>query len=183
MEPVTDYPVLISSQTAVICPHASVLRYRQTYQRHRKPGHVFADFTDEISWTFATRSAGPVADAARLVVAGKQLRRPLTVWGAVEFTVPASGNTQPREIFIRSGVYEEIVFVTNQHHLTFRGENRTNTTIQYANNENFNYRTLRAECLPPPDLRRRAPVSSTLEKSHRAQHHAQSRLAGRGFAH
>jgi pectin methylesterase-like acyl-CoA thioesterase len=63
-----------------------------------------------------------------------------TVQGAVDF-VPA-GNSRPREIFIRNGVYEEIVFVTNKDHLTFLGEDRARTIIQYANNENFNYRGL-----------------------------------------
>ena len=135
----TNYPVLISGQTAVICPHAGVLRYGQTYRVTISPG-VFADFTNEISWTFTTCPAGPATNAARLVVAGDGSGDFCTVQGAVDF-VPA-GNTQPREIFILSGVYEEIVFVTNRHHLTFRGEDRTNTTIQYANNENFNYRTL-----------------------------------------
>ena len=135
----TNYPVLISGQTAVICPHSGVLQYGQTYHVTISPD-VFENATNEISWTFTTRPAGPAADAPRLVVAADGSGDFCTVQGAVDF-VPA-GNTQPREIFIRTGVYEEIVFVTNKNQLKFRGEDRARTVIQYTNNENFNYRTL-----------------------------------------
>ena len=48
--------------------------------------------------------------------------------GAVDF-LPA-GNTRPVEIFLRKGIYEEIVYVTNKNHLTFRGEDRKGSVIQ-----------------------------------------------------
>ena len=135
----TNYPVLISSNTAVICPHLGILRYGQAYRVTVGAG-VFQGITNELNWTVRTRPAGPEADAARLIVAADGSGDFCTVQGAVDF-VPA-GNTRPREIFIRNGVYEEIVYVTNKHRLAFRGQDRHRTIIQYANNENFNYRGL-----------------------------------------
>ena len=59
-----------------------------------------------------------------------------TVQGAVDF-VPEN-NTTPRTIFIRKGVYTEIVYVAKKHALSFVGEDRKQSVIGYANNAKFN---------------------------------------------
>ncbi|HLX69964.1 MAG TPA: pectinesterase family protein [Verrucomicrobiae bacterium] len=132
----TNYPILISSNTALICPHAATLKYGQTYRISIDPD-VFEGITNPTAWTIQTKRDGPAADAERLTVAADGSGDFCTVQGAVDFVPP--GNTQPREIFIRNGIYQEIVCVTNKNHLTFHGEDRKQTIIQYANNENFNY--------------------------------------------
>lgn len=136
----TNYPILISSNTAVVYPHAGVLKYDHTYRISIDSG-VFEGITNPPAWTIHNRRDGPASGAEKLTVAADGSGDFCTVQGAVDFVPP--GNTQPREIFIRNGVYQEIVCVTNKNHLTFRGEDRKQTIIQYANNENFNYRGLK----------------------------------------
>jgi pectin methylesterase-like acyl-CoA thioesterase len=58
------------------------------------------------------------------------------VQGAFDF-IP-DGNTAPTTIFVRKGTYTEIIFFTNKHAITLRGEERRQTVITYANNDRFN---------------------------------------------
>jgi hypothetical protein len=58
------------------------------------------------------------------------------VQGAVDF-VPAA-NITPRTINIRNGLYTEIVYVNQKNNLTFIGQNRDQTIVAYANNDNLN---------------------------------------------
>jgi pectin methylesterase-like acyl-CoA thioesterase len=132
----TNYPILIWRNVAIVCPHAGALKYGQAYRISIDPG-VFEGVSNSPVWTIHTKQNGPAPNAERLTVAADGSGDFCTVQGAIDF-VP-SGNTQPREIFIRNGVYQEIVCVTNKNHLTFRGEDRKRTIIEYANNENFNY--------------------------------------------
>ena len=132
----TNYPILISNNIALVCPHAGVLEYEHTYRISIDPG-VFEGVSNAPAWTIHTKRNGPASDAERLTVAADGSGDFCTVQGAIDFVPP--GNSQSREIFIRNGVYQEIVFVTNRNHLTFRGEDRKQTVIEYANNENFNY--------------------------------------------
>jgi pectin methylesterase-like acyl-CoA thioesterase len=132
----TNYPILISRNIAIVCPHAGALKYGQTYRISITPG-VFEGITNTPAWTIHTRQIGPGPGAEHLTVAADGSGDFCTVQGAIDFVPP--GNTQPREIFIHNGTYQEIVCVTNKNHLTFRGEDRKRTIIQYANNEIFNY--------------------------------------------
>ena len=60
----------------------------------------------------------------------------LALKGAVDF-VP--GNPSKRvTIFIKNGVYEEIVFFRNKANLTFHGEDRNSVVVGYSNNSGFN---------------------------------------------
>ncbi len=136
----TNYPILISSNTAVIYPHLGALKYGHTYRVSIGNG-VFESMTNLPAWTIHTRRDGPASSAEKLTVAADGSGDFCTVQGAVDFVPP--GNTQPREIFIRNSIYQEIVYVTNKNHLTFRGEDRKHAIIQYANNEIFNYRGLK----------------------------------------
>jgi pectin methylesterase-like acyl-CoA thioesterase len=132
----TNYPILVWRNVAIVCPHAGALKYGQTYHISIDPG-VFEGTTNSLTWTIHTRRDSPPSGAERLTVAADGSGDFCTVQGAIDF-VP-SGNTQPREIFIRNGTYQEIVYVTNRNRLAFRGEDRRQTIIEYANNENFNY--------------------------------------------
>jgi pectin methylesterase-like acyl-CoA thioesterase len=136
----TNYPVIISGNEAAIFPRMGVLKYGQTYRISISP-EVFGGVTNAGTWTIQTKTAGPPGDAPKLTVAADGSGDFCTVQGAVDW-VPA-GNATPRRIFIKNGVYQEIVYVTNKAHLTFAGEDRKKTVIEYANNEGFNYRGLK----------------------------------------
>ena len=89
---------------------------------------VFGGITNDTVWSFQTKAAGPASDAARVVVAADGTGDFCTVQGAIDF-VP-DGNTQPRTIYVRNGIYEEIVYLLGKHNLTFLGEDRKQTIIQ-----------------------------------------------------
>jgi pectin methylesterase-like acyl-CoA thioesterase len=136
----TNYPVIISSNGATIFPHLGVLRFGQEYRVSFSP-EVFGGATNARTWSFRTKAARPAPGATNVTVAADGSGDFCTVQGAVDW-VPI-GNTTPRQFFIKNGIYEEIVYVTNKAHLAFAGEDRAKTVIEYANNENFNYRGLK----------------------------------------
>jgi pectate lyase/pectin methylesterase-like acyl-CoA thioesterase len=135
-------PVIVSGNTALITPHAA-LAYDKTYSVtvdtgvFRTANGVFAGITGQEAWQFSTRPAPPAAEAATLVVASDGTGDFATVQGAIDF-VP-EGNAQRRLIFIRKGLYQELVRINgNRQLITVRGEDRRETVIAYANNANFN---------------------------------------------
>src|SRR4029077_16212739 len=89
---------------------------------------------DAKAWQFTTRRAAPPAGAARIVVAADGSGDFATVQGAVDF-IPA-GST-PTTIFIKNGIYYELVNFTGRNHLTFLGEDRKKTIIAYPNKDRF----------------------------------------------
>lgn len=88
----TNFPVLISGNTAMICPHLGALRYGESYHVTVGAG-VFTGLSNEVSWAFATRRVRPDTNAPQLIVAADGTGDFCTVQGAVDF-VPA-GNTRP----------------------------------------------------------------------------------------
>ncbi|MES2443086.1 MAG: pectinesterase family protein [Pseudomonadota bacterium] len=133
------YPVTVSGNTATIHPHHDLLRYGRTYYVEVDPGVIevpgFAGIAGK-SWRFTTRPHGPRAGAARVTVAGGGSGDFDTVQGAMDW-VPDHGRRRVT-VFVRSGVYEEIVYFRNKANVTLRGEGQARTVIRYANNEVFN---------------------------------------------
>jgi pectin methylesterase-like acyl-CoA thioesterase len=137
------HPVVIDGNTAVIYTKVK-LAYGQTYYVTMEPGVVtdaagapFVGISDANAWQFSTKAEGPAAGATELIVAADGTGDFDTVQGAVDF-VPAN-NTQPITINVRRGKYTEIVYVrSNKRFITVRGEDRNESVIQYANNENLN---------------------------------------------
>jgi hypothetical protein len=137
------YPVLLTGNTATIYLHQQ-LDYGQAYYVTLDPGvltdaegNPFPGISDPNTWRFATKSAGPPVGATQLTVAADGTGDFCTVQGAIDF-VPQN-NTQRVVITVRSGTYNEIVYVrSNKPFLTVEGEDRAHTVIQYANNSNFN---------------------------------------------
>jgi pectin methylesterase-like acyl-CoA thioesterase len=134
----TNFPVIISGNTATIFPHAGVLTTNKTYYVLMDSGiftdangNVFPGITATNVWQFTTKATGP-ANSTNLVVAADGSGDFCTVQGAVDY-VP-SANTTPRLINLRNGTYPEIVNVKSKHNLTFRGESRTGARIAYPNN-------------------------------------------------
>ncbi len=136
------YPIIVHGNVATIYLHNNVLAYHHTYVVEIDPGVLnpangdFGGFSAKNKWTFKTKAAPPSSTATRLVVAADGSGDFNTVEGATEF-VPA--NPEKRiTIFIKNGVYEEIVFFQNKSNLTFQGEDREKVQIGYGNNSAFN---------------------------------------------
>jgi len=141
-ETFNTYPVIVTGNTVAIYPHLGALTSNQTYYVTVDTGIVadtngalFAGITDTNAWRFATKTTGPT-DPNNLVVAADGSGDFCTVQGAVD-SVP-SANTTYTLIKIRNGTYTEIVDVKSKNNLTFRGQDRHQTILTYANNNNLN---------------------------------------------
>lgn len=150
------YPITVSGSTLTIHPRNGALAYGKTYVVRIDPGVFPRANLDQImpaGWRFSTRSSRP-RDPARLTVAADGSGDFCTVQGAVD-SVPA-GNVVPTTIFIRKGLYAELVCVNRKNALAFVGEDRRKTVIAYPNNALFNsgggnpYGTAAAERPPAP---------------------------------
>jgi pectinesterase len=136
------YPVIIRGNVATIYPHHNLLQYNRTYSVEVEPGVLtvsdgsFTGIQGNKVWTFTTKKAPPPANAARIVVSAEGTGDFNTVQGAIDF-VP-DRNPRRVTIFIRNGMYEEIVYFRNKSNVTFLGEDREKVSVFYANNEVFN---------------------------------------------
>jgi pectin methylesterase-like acyl-CoA thioesterase len=134
--------VIIHEKVATIYPHNNLLDYGKTYYVQIDPGVLtladgsFTGFSGNSGWTFSTRKSPPPADSARIVVSGDGTGDFNTVQGAVDF-IP-DRNPKRVTIFIRNGMYEEIVYFRNKTNITFLGEDREGVQVFYTNNEVFN---------------------------------------------
>jgi pectin methylesterase-like acyl-CoA thioesterase len=137
----TNFPVIISGNTATIYPHHGMLTSNQTYYVTMDAG-TFADSTGAYftgisatnAWQFTTKVGGP-ANPTNIVVAADGTGDFLTVQGAID-SVPAN-NTTPTIINIRNGVYFELINVNAKNNLDFRGQTRNGTVVGYPNNNNL----------------------------------------------
>ncbi len=141
------YPILVEGNTASIYLHQK-FDYNQTYYVLIDSGVItdaagapIAGISDPNTWRFTTKATAPAAGTSRVIVDDNGVGDFCTVQGAIDF-VP-TGNTQPITIFVRNGMYNEIVYVrSNKRFITVHGETRSGARIQYANNENLNSGTL-----------------------------------------
>lgn len=136
------YPVIISGREALIHPKNGALHYGKTYLVladegvFRDGGDAYAATTKADGWTFTTKTSAPASGTTRLTVAADGTGDFCSVQGALDF-IP-DGNTTPTTIFVRKGLYTEIVFFTNKHAISLIGEDRAQTVIAYATNDRFN---------------------------------------------
>lgn len=136
------HPVIIHGNVATIYPHNNVLRRGREYIVQIDPAVFtlasgpFEGFTTDDAWRFSTKPDALPATATRVVVAADGSGDFNTIQGAVD-SVPDSP-TQRVTIFIKNGVYEEIVFFRKKANLTFRGEDREKVQVGYGNNSAFN---------------------------------------------
>ena len=139
---INAYNILINGNTATIYPHAGVLTTGKTYYVTMDPGVIvdssgayFTGIANSTTWQFTTKSSGP-ANPADLIVAADGSGDFCTVQGAIDSV--ASNNVTPTTINIHNGVYTEIDRVNTKNDITFIGQNRHQTVITYANNNNIN---------------------------------------------
>jgi len=138
----TNYPVIITGNTAVIYPHLDLLTSNQTYYVMidggaftDASGASFTGISANNLWQFTTKPGGP-ADPASVVVAADGSGDFVTVQGAIDGV--ASGNSTLTTINIRDGFYREIVDIHSKNSLVLRGQSRVGTIIGYANNNALN---------------------------------------------
>lgn len=137
------YPVIVHGRTVSIFPRHGGLQYGHTYDVVVDAGVLMtgdgpcAGIAAADGWRFTTKPAPPAAGTRHLVVAADGSGDFCTIQGALDF-IPA-GNTVPRTIEIRPGVYTEMVFVTGKNALTLEGDDRTRCILEYATNDTFNH--------------------------------------------
>jgi pectinesterase len=135
------YPVIIHDRTATIYPHNNLLEYGKTYYVTIDPGvltpkdNSFSGITGKTEWSFKTK-ARPRTDSNILVVSADGTGDFNTVQGALD-SIP-DYNPKHVTVFIRNGMYEEIVYFRNKTNITILGEDRDKVVVFYANNEVFN---------------------------------------------
>jgi autotransporter-associated beta strand protein len=140
-QPINYFPVITTGSTAAIYPHSGVMTSNHTYYVTMDNGIVvdgsmayFAGISDTNAWRFTTKLGGPV-NLASLNVAADGSGDFVTVQGAVD-SIPA-GNTSHILINVMNGTYTEIVDISGKHNVTFRGQSRAGTAINYQNNNNL----------------------------------------------
>ena len=141
-ESFATFPVIITGNTVAIYPHLGVLSSNQTYFVTVDRGIFtdtnstkFAGISGPGGWQFTTKPTGP-ANPNNVVVAADGSGDFCTVQGAID-SLP-NGNTTHTLVNIRNGTYTEVVDTRTKNNITFRGQDRTGTIVQYANNNNNN---------------------------------------------
>lgn len=127
------HAVLAAGNEITITLAPGTLTHGRTYRVEIDPTVIP---TPAKAWEFSTRAEPVPAGKTQLVVAVDGSGDFATLQGALDY-VPA-GNTRPTTITLRRGVYRELVFFTDKHALTIRGEDRKGTVIEYPNNDRFN---------------------------------------------
>lgn len=135
------WPVVFEGNVATILLHAP-LPVAGTYHVSVDDG-VFVDgagaalpgIPDNGAWTFSTTQLAPVAKPA-LTVAADGTGDTCTVQAAIDL-VPAS-NATPMVITLKKGTYRELVYASAKNYVILHGEDREQSIITYANNENCN---------------------------------------------
>jgi pectinesterase len=136
------FPVLINEKVATINLHSNRLGYNKTYyvqidsEAFPFKDGGFSGITGKTDWTFSTKAAPPSADSVRLVVSADGTGDYNSVQGAID-SVP-DNNPNPKTIFVKNGIYEEMISFRNKANFTLLGEDRDKVVIRYANNGVFN---------------------------------------------
>jgi hypothetical protein len=136
------YTALVVDRDVCLFPEPGALAYGRRYFVTVDAGTVkqgaeaLPAIHQSAAWSFTTKAAPPAAGAKRLTVAADGTGDFCTVQAALDF-IPED-NTAPVTIFVRKGIYREIVFFTNRHHVTILGEDRRATILAYPNNAKFN---------------------------------------------
>ncbi len=136
------YPIIVNENVATIYLHHHLLEYGKTYYVEIDEGVLstaegnFEGIKGDNKWVFSTKPHPPSLDGGKLVVSTDGSGDFDTIQGAMDF-IPDHYPT-PVEIFIRNGVYQEIVYFRNKSNVMLRGEDREKVVVRYANRENFN---------------------------------------------
>lgn len=128
-------PVRIDGNKVIIKPHSRRLAHGQTYYVTIDASAITAqDFkgigADE--WKFKTRPEPASKSEVTVALSGDADFR--TVQAAIDWAYICGGNNA-MTINIKNGVYEEQLFARYNNKITFKGESREGTILQYTNAE------------------------------------------------
>ena len=128
------HPIIVRDNSAAIYPHNNLLEYGKTYYVKIDDGVLnlkdgsFKGIKDKNTWQFTTKKAPPLPKSERIVVSDDGTGDFNTVQGAIDF-IP-DHNPKRVTVFIRNGIYEEIVYFRNKSNITILGEDRDKVVIQ-----------------------------------------------------
>ena len=137
------YPVIIRDNTATIYPHNNLLEYGKTYYVQIDPGVLTlpdGSFKGVVrsQWLEIQHQEN---SAARLIPARLQ-SVPMAPGTSIPFREPwilfPTTIQNASTVFIKNGMYEEIVYFRNKTNVTILGEDQDKVIVFYANNEVFN---------------------------------------------
>jgi hypothetical protein len=135
------YPVIIHNNVATVYLHNNLLEYNKTYYVQIDPGVLTlkdGEFNgiEGKNWTFTTKKEAPSVNAEEITVSADGSGDFNTVQGAIDF-IP-DNHPNHITIYIKNGIYEELVYFRNKSNVTFLGQDRDKVVVFYANNEVFN---------------------------------------------
>lgn len=136
------YPIIVHDSTATIYLHHNLLDYNKDYYVLMDSTVIsstqgtFKGIYDKKDWNFSTRKSPPNITRNKLIVDDNGTRDFNTLQGAIDFIPDYYEDTVP--VFIKNGLYEELIYFRNKSNIIIQGESRQNVIIQYANNEGFN---------------------------------------------
>lgn len=137
------YPILINDSVATITLHKN-LEYGKTYYVLIDSGVLsFADnktfaITRKDEWVFSIKNEAPDLDSDLFIVSADGNGDFNTVQGVLAF-IPDRNHTR-KTIFLKKGIYQEIVYFRDKENITIVGEDREKVIIAYPNNGFFNPR-------------------------------------------
>lgn len=140
------YPIIVRENTAIICLHNNKLDYNKTYYVQvdsnvfSLTNGYFKGIKKKDEWVFHTKKDAPSLETSSYIVSADGTGDFNTVQGAIDF-IPDE-NPQRKTIYIKNGVYGEIVYFRNKENITIEGEDREQVIINYANNGVFNTRLM-----------------------------------------
>lgn len=138
-------PFSIEGNTLTIKPHNNALDYDKTYYvaigesvvtGATLNGVEFAGMGANSGWSFTTKEIAPSGSAVTVDDDGNADFR--TVQGALNYVMESVGKDTAATITVKSGMYNELLFLRNKNNLTIQGEDRDNTVIYYDNYESYN---------------------------------------------
>lgn len=130
-------PVTADGNKVIIRPHSNKLDYRKTYNVIIDATAISAEgFTgiEAGKWAFATKDEPASKEAVTVAKTGDADFR--TIQGAIDWSYKCSPSS-PMTINIKNGIYEEQLFARQNNKITFKGESREGTVLQYTNAEEF----------------------------------------------
>lgn len=137
--------VRVDGNKLIIQPHNGVLQYGKSYYLAMTANAVTGATLDNKTfegigrasgWEFSLDDTAPDSDNLTVSHSGEADFR--TLQGALNHAMKNIAADDPVTIELKTGIYEELLFLRNKNNVTIRGESRENTVIQYLNNDKIN---------------------------------------------
>lgn len=137
---VNYYPVTITGKTVRIKPHYAVLEYDTRYYVTIDQGVILCEGFEGIAaeqWVFKTTSTMPSLSLETITVGDDPQADFRTIQAAIDHAAKIGKDT-PVTVYIKNGIYQELLFLRSKNNLTVKGESRDGVILRYANYEALN---------------------------------------------